>query len=276
MAEISLTPKNLPERIPLEADSISCDVFAGKDLAGIKNLPIFVGNKEKKLEDYFDIQGTSADNAAELKIIINGNVNNVKYIGKGMTAGEIIIKGSAGMHTADWLNGGKITVEGDVGNFSATEMKKGELVIKGSAGHYLGSAYRGNWSGMMGGKIIVEGNVGMEAGAWMKGKSALLKIRGNADILLGIHQHRGVIIVEGDVAPRAGAEMAGGTIVVLGKVEELLPSFKYIEEVPLVEISENEAIKGPFLKFQGDLAQRPASKQKGAIYAKKEKNGHLM
>ena len=234
MAEIKLTPKNLPVRIPLEAENISCDSFAGKSLEEIKGLPVYRGNKEEKLGTYFDISGSTAENASDLKIVINGDVKNVKYIGSEMTAGELLIKGSAGFHTADKLNGGKVVVEGDVGDFSATDMKKGEFIIKGSAGHYLGSSYRGEWSGMMGGKIIVEGNVGKETGAWLKGKSAIIEINGNADIFLGVHQHRGVIIVRGDVGPRAGAEMAGGTIVALGKVEEILPSFKYLEEVSSV------------------------------------------
>jgi len=276
MAEINLVPKNLPEKIPLEADSISCDVFAGKSIEEIKNLPVYRGNKAEKLGDYFNVSG-SADGTdiSGLKIIIKGDVSNVKYIGYKMTGGELIIKGSAGMHTADRIKGGKITVEGDVGSFSATEMAKGELIIKGSAGDYLGSSYRGNWQGMMGGKIVVNGNVGKETGAWLKGKTAIIEIGGNADIFLGVHQHRGVIIVKGDVSPRAGAEMAGGMIVALGKIEEILPTFKFVEEVPSVEIAEGNSIKGPFLKFQGDLAQRPAKKQKGAIYALKSKNNHL-
>ena len=276
MAEIKLVPKNLPDRIPLEAENISCDKFAGKSIEEIKKLPINRGNKTENLEVYFNISGSKADNASDLKIIIEGDVRKIKNIGLKMTAGEILIKGSAGMHTADRLAGGKVTVEGDVGDFCATEMKKGEFIVRGSAGNYLGSGYRGNWEGMMGGKITVDGNVGKESAAWLKGKTAIIEIGGNADIFLGIHQHRGVIVIKGNVAPRVGAEMAGGTIVSLGKIEEILPSFKFIEEVPSIDISEGNTIKGPFLKFQGDLAQRSAKKQKGAIYAIKSKNGHLI
>ncbi|MBD3228844.1 MAG: formylmethanofuran dehydrogenase subunit C [Candidatus Lokiarchaeota archaeon] len=275
MAEIELIPKKLP-KIPIEAENISCDVFAGKSIDEIKDLPVNKGNKTLSIKDFFEVKGSKVDNAEDLKIIINGDVSIVRNIGKGMTAGEILINGSAGMHTADRLNGGKIVVVGDVGDFSATEMQKGELIVKGSAGNYLGSNYRGNWQGMMGGKIIVDGNVGKETGAWLKGRNAIMEIGGNADIFLGIHQHRGVILIKGDVADRAGGEMAGGKIITLGKINAILPSFNYIEEVPEVEITEENKVKGPFLKFQGDLGQRSAKKQKGAIYALKSKNKHLI
>ncbi|TFF86609.1 MAG: formylmethanofuran dehydrogenase subunit C [Promethearchaeota archaeon] len=275
MAEIKLTPKKLPQ-IPLEAENISCDAFAGKSIDEIKKLEVNKGNKTLELGEFFDVSGSSAEKAEDLKIIIDGDVTNVKNIGKSMTAGEILIKGSAGMHTADRLKGGKIEVEGDVGDFCATEMQNGEFIVKGSAGNYLGSGYRGNWQGVMGGKITVEGNVGKETGAWLKGKKAIIEIGGNADIFLGIHQHRGVIIVKGDLADRAGGEMAGGTIIALGKVNSVLPSFQFVEEVPSVDISEGNSVNGPFLKFQGDLGQRSAKRQKGAIYAIKSKNGHLI
>lgn len=275
MAEIKLVPKELP-KIPLEAENISCDIFAGKSIDEIKSLTVNKGNKTYELKDFFDVEGSKVDDASDLKIVIDGEVSRVRNIGKSMKAGEILIKGSAGMHTADGLNGGKVVVEGDVGDFSAMEMKRGEFIVKGSAGNYLGSNYRGNWQGMMGGKITVEGNVGKETGAWLKGKKAMIEIGGNADIFLGIHQHRGVILIKGEVADRAGGEMAGGKIIALGKVNAILPSFKYIEDIPEVEITEENKIEGPFLKFQGDLGQRSAKRQKGAIYALKSKNKHLI
>ena len=121
MAEITLTPKELPS-VPLEVD-ISPDTVAGKSIEDIKKIIIMKGNREVELGEFFNVEGGSADNAAEIKIIINGNIDSVKFIGQGMTAGEIIIKGNVGMHTGDDMKGGKILVEGDCGDFCASEIK---------------------------------------------------------------------------------------------------------------------------------------------------------
>ncbi|HUY00662.1 MAG TPA: formylmethanofuran dehydrogenase subunit C, partial [Candidatus Deferrimicrobium sp.] len=141
MAEITLTPKKLPA-IPLEVE-ISPDNLAKKSIEEIKKFKILKGNQEAELGQFFEISGQSAENPADIKIIVTGNVDSVKYIGSGMSAGEILIKGNSGMHTGDDMKGGKITVEGNCADFCAMEMKGGEFEVKGSAGNYLGAAKRG-------------------------------------------------------------------------------------------------------------------------------------
>ncbi|MFX1293512.1 MAG: formylmethanofuran dehydrogenase subunit C [Promethearchaeota archaeon] len=275
MVEITLSPKELPT-IPLEME-ISPDVFAGKSIEEVKKLKILKGNREKELGEYFNVEGSTAKDPADIKIIINGNVDRVKYIGSKMTAGEIIIKGNTGMHTGDDMKGGKITVEGDCADFCAMEIKGGIFEVKGNAGNYLVGAKRGTWIGSSKGKIIVHGNCGAEVAVWMRGKTIVLHIKGNAGAYLGTHMHLGTIIVDGDVSPRVGGEMSGGKIIINGSLSEILPSFTYIGEVNEIEITEAEKISGNYLKFEGDFANiSPKAKSKGEIYLSKDKNKDLI
>ncbi len=276
MAQITLKPKNLLSNVPVEAE-ISPDTFAGKSIEDIKKIKILKGNKEKELSEFFDITGESAQTPADIKIIVDGNVDRVKYIGTSMSAGEILIKGNTGMHTGDDIKGGKIVIEGNCADFCASEMKGGEFEVKGSAGNYLGAAKRGNWMGSSKGKITVLGNCGSEVASWLRGKEIVLNIKGNAGAFLGVHMHQGTIIVDGDVDRRVGGEMSGGKIIINGKLIEILPSFVYAGEVNEIPLSETVKITGNYLKFEGDFANiSPKAKDKGEIYLNKAKNKELI
>jgi formylmethanofuran dehydrogenase subunit C len=256
--EIILTPKELPE-VGLIAEIIKPDLFAGKSTEKIASLEIFCGNQRKKLGDFFDISGDSADDPSDIRIVIRGDISKVKMVGKKMKAGEIVIEGSAGMYVGEEMRGGKISVLGDADSFAGQTMRGGELVIKGNAGDYLGAAYRGDWRGMRGGEILVEGNAGTETGLFMVGGK--ITIKGDCGTFAGVHMKKGLIIIEGGAQERAGAEMTGGSIVVMGDTE-LLPTFTLEKEEKNIEI-DGEKMKGTFQIYSGDHAERNA---KGALY----------
>lgn len=266
--ELRLLPKTKPT-IPVEAEVLTPNKLAGKSLNEIINMPVWEGNRKRKLSDFFEIEGEVAEKPEDLRIVINGDASRVKYIGAKMTAGEIVVKGNVDMHTGDEMAGGRIIIEGNADSFAALSMQGGEMIIKGSAKDYLGSATRGEWRGMRGGKIIVEGNAGKEAGSWMMG--GLIHVKGNIGTFAGVHMNGGTIIVEGDAGIRIGAEMTGGTIVVYGKLEEILPGFSYAGTVDEVKIDET-VLKGPFLKFVGDMVEDG----KGNIFLSSERNKHLL
>ncbi len=254
MTEIKLKLKKEPE-FPLEADFISPDQFAGKTLADIKKLTVFHGNEEKSLGNFFDISGKSGE-IADLKIVIEGNLSNVKRIGEKMSAGEIVVNGNVGMHVGNLMTGGKILVNGDADDWAGAMLNGGELEITGDAGHYVGAAYRGFWKGMQNGTIKVHGKIGDEALTWVNGskpgKRFPTLICGSAGSLLGIHSHGGTIIVEGDCNRCAGADQVRGTIVVKGKVSRILPSYKKIGEVKEIVLMSDEKITGKFIEYSGD------------------------
>ncbi|WP_048189696.1 formylmethanofuran dehydrogenase subunit C [Methanobacterium sp. SMA-27] len=268
MSEIILTPKEQP-LVPIEANNVTPDAFAGKSLDEIKNLGIWNGNRQERLSKFFDIEGESSENPSEIKIVIDGDAHNTKWIGKAMTAGEILIKGNVNMYVGADMKGGKITVEGNAASWPGQNMEGGELTIMGNAGDYVGSAYRGDWRGMSGGIITVHGNVGNEIAEYMLGGKMIIK--GNVAIMPGVHMNGGLLIVEGNVIARVGGEMKGGTIVVKGVIDEFLAGFKYLGIERDLEL-EGEVINGAYHKFKGDLATKGAS---GIVYAAVAGNGHI-
>ncbi|WP_040682779.1 MULTISPECIES: formylmethanofuran dehydrogenase subunit C [Methanococcaceae] len=256
----------------LDVECISPDVFAGKTLEDIKNLPVYNGKKKKVLSDFFKISGEVGDTPENTKIIINGDLSRVKNIGKEMSSGEIVINGNVGMYVGALMKGGKIVVNGDADSFAGQQMKGGELIIKGNAGNYLGSSYRGDWRGMKGGTIIVEGNAGDEVGEYLSGGKIIIK--GNVGLLCGIHINKGIIIVEGNADGRVGAEAEGkGIIVIKGKIKIGHVSFLYDGEVVNPSIND-DTIEGRYYKFIGDTACR--GNKKTVIYASAEHNEHLL
>ena len=254
MAEIKLKLKK-EYKFPLEADTITPDAFTGKSAADIKKLTVYHGNEEKTIGDFFDVTGDGGE-LNEIKIIVDGNISNVKRIGEKMIGGEIVINGDVGMHVGNKMSGGKILVNGSADDWAGAMLKGGELEITGDAGHYVGAAYRGNWKGMQNGLIKVKGKIGDEALSWVNGskpaKRFPMLICGAAGSFLGIHSHGGTIIVEGDCDRCIGADQVRGTIVVKGKITRILPSFKKLGEVKEIELMNGDIIKGKFTEYSGD------------------------
>lgn len=271
MVETKLKVKAQPE-FDLECDSISPNTFAGKDLKAIAALPVYLGNREQKIGDYFDVSGKVGKSAEETKITIDGDCGRMKRIGEKMTDGEVVVNGNVGMHVGSVMSGGKVTVKGNAGDWAGAEMAGGELVIEGNAGNTVGSAYRGSWIGMTNGTIIVKGKVGIEALAWArssKGKGEFPKlICGGADKLLGLHNHGGTIICNGECDRDAGGDMARGIIILNGPVKSILPGFKKEDEVTAdkIEIPTGDKLSGNFAHYSGDWAV--SKKPTGHLYVK--------
>jgi len=163
------------------------------NLNELKSLKVYLGKQEISLEELFEIEYFED---GEEKIILRGDFSKVKWIGKGMKKGEIIVEGNAGMHLGAFMEGGKIIVKGNCDDWVGGMMKGGEIIIEGNAGNRVGCNYWGESKGMEGGKIIVKGNAGNYIGEKMKG---------------------GEIIIEGNAGDFVGSEMLGGCITVFGK-----------------------------------------------------------
>lgn len=249
--------KNAPA-LYLEADTISPDAFAGKTAAQIAELPVFEGNVSTTLGKYFEISGGAGATAADTQIVVKGDVKKVKYIGFKMSAGEVVINGSADLYVGAWMTGGKILAKSDVAAFAATAMKGGEITIEGNAGNYLGAAYRGDWRGMSGGRIIVKGNAGSDLGMYMTGGQIV--VNGNVDVHAMTHAEGGKLLVKGNVNSKLGGQMVKGEIIIFGTIDTMMPGFKPNGEVEL----EIEGTKAKFSHFIGDMGERHP-KSKGQI-----------
>jgi formylmethanofuran dehydrogenase subunit C len=254
MEEVKLKLKKNPT-YPLEAESITPDKFAGKTSAQIKKLIVYHGNEEKTIGDFFDVSGNGGE-VNETRILIEGDLSNIKRIGEKMINGEIVINGNVGMHIGNNMSGGKILVNGNADDWAGAMLQGGELEITGNAGNYVGAAYRGFWKGMSDGIIKIKGKIGDEALTWVNGSKPSKRfptlICGGAGSFLGVHSHGGTIIVEGDCDRCIGADQVRGTIVVKGKISRILPSYKKLSKVKEIELMNGDIIKGNFLEYSGD------------------------
>ena len=209
--------------VPLEAETITPDAFAGTTPSAIARLPVVHGNVEGTLGDFFAIEG-EADDAIRLE----SDLSRVKYIGKEMTRGRIEIYGDAGMHLGAEMSGGEIVVHGSTGDWLGAEMRGGTLRVEGNAGHLVDAAYRGSEKGMRGGTILVQGSAGNEVGCAMR--RGLIAVGGDTGDFTGVMMLAGSIFVFGKLGIRTGAGMKRGTVVASQGGDgqpSLLPTFKF-------------------------------------------------
>jgi len=255
-------------KAPVEADYLSPDSFAGKTLGEISKLPMWEGNKQRTIGELFEIEGEPTAKPEEQSIHLHGDVSRVRRIGSGMSAGEIMVFGDAGLHTGEEMKGGKITVGGNADSWLGAMMKDGTIEVKGNAGDYVGAAYRGSVKGMRGGTIIIHGNAGNELGCFMR--KGLIKIYGSTAQFAGVHMRNGTIFITGSSSGRVGAEMTGGKVIVNGRLNEVLPTFLIDSLKPKVKV-DGEEITGPFYMFIGDTVEEG----EGKLYVSKAANPHL-
>jgi len=264
---VTLRPKYL-FRVPVEAECITPNVFAGKNTDEIAKLPLWEANRQRALGELFEIDGDSTDKPENLRLHVHGDAGRVRRIGFGMSAGEIVVHRDIGTHLGEEMKGGKITVGGNAYSWTGAMMKGGTIEVKGNVGDYVGGAYRGSVKGMRGGTIIIHGNAGNELGCFMR--KGLIKVYGNTAQFAGIHMKNGAILVMGGSEGRVGAEMTGGKIIVTGRVNEILPTFLIDGIKAKVKVDSDEVV-GPFYLFVGDTAEEG----EGKLYVAKSTNPHL-
>jgi formylmethanofuran dehydrogenase subunit C len=218
MSTLTLTLKERPH-VPLEAEVLSPDVLAPLTHDEVRALPVVLGKRQHRLDDFFEVEGDGSE-----EVEIRGDVGRVKWIGRGMTRGRITVAGSAGMHLGAYMKGGTIEVAGNASDWVGAEMKGGLIRIRGSAGGQLGAAYRGSLSGMKNGTILVEGSAGIEIG--MRMRRGVIAVRGPVRDFAGLQMKGGTIVLMGGAEVRTGAWMVRGTILSLTPIR-LLPTFAY-------------------------------------------------
>jgi formylmethanofuran dehydrogenase subunit C len=215
---ITLTLKEQPS-VPLEAEVLSPDVMADLTQEAIRALPVYLGKRQCRLEDFFEVDGAASD-----ELEIRGDLTKVKWIGRGMTRGRITIRGNAGMHLGAYMKGGRIDVSGNVSDWVGAEMSAGLIHIHGNAGGQVGAAYRGSLKGMLDGTILIEGSAGLEVG--MRMRRGIIAVKGPVRDFAGLQMKGGTIFLLSGAELRTGAWMTRGTIVSL-KPMQLLPTFAF-------------------------------------------------
>jgi formylmethanofuran dehydrogenase subunit C len=215
---ITLRLKQQPT-VPLEAETLSPDRMAGQSNDAIRALPVYLGKRQCRLDEFFDVDGADSDH-----LEIHGDAGRVKWIGREMTRGQIKINGNAGMHLGAYMKGGTIEVTGNAADWVGAEMTDGLIRVGGNAGGQIGAAYRGSLAGMKGGAILIGGAAGLEVG--MRMKRGIIVVNGPVRDFAGLQMKGGTIFLCGGAELRTGAWMFRGTIVSMTPVQ-LLPTFSY-------------------------------------------------
>ena len=237
--------------VPVEVEEVIPDKLAGLSLSELSKIAVWVGNRQMKLTEVFEVQGEVTSKPEELKIVFTGFTSRLRRIGEKMSAGEIEVQGDVGPYAGRKMRGGKLIIKGSTGASLGAKMINGTIEVYGSAGDRVGGSYRGEVpaKGMKGGTIIIHGNAGAEVGLGMRGGTII--INGSCDVMPGLEMKGGTILIKGDCAGKAGARMTGGRVIVLGRIESILPSF-YVDEIrPSIKVA-GEKIEGPLLVFVGD------------------------
>ncbi len=110
--------------------------------AGLKHGEVIV---ESDVGDYVGVLNAGAT----IKVTQNAG----KYVADNMTAGTVIIDGSAQYGTGQYCYGGTVVVHGNSGDFTATMNKGAVIIISGDVGDEVGTY-------MLKGDLIVVGNAG--------------------------------------------------------------------------------------------------------------------
>jgi len=246
--------------IPVEAECVTPNNLAGKTAAEIAALPVQHGNAQAVLSDFFRVAGEAGDQ----RVVLEGDCSRVKWLGAGMTSGELIVDGNAGMHVGAEMRGGSIEVKGSAGDWAGAEMRNGTLRIRGDAGDLLGAGYRGSRLGMRGGAILVDGNAGHEIGSGMR--RGFIAVRGNVGDFAGASMIAGTLLLFGTAGGRAGAGLKRGTVAIFGAAPQLLPTFRfdcvyrpvflrvYLRYLCAAGFAEaQQFIEGSYRRYSGDL-----------------------
>src|SRR4029453_855845 len=98
---ITLMLKEEPS-VPLEAESISPDVMASLGHDAIRGLPVFLGKRRRRLDDFFEVEGAASD-----ELSLRGDLRKVKWVGRSMTRGRIGVVWGGGVDLGSSFDGGE-------------------------------------------------------------------------------------------------------------------------------------------------------------------------
>ena len=94
------------------------------------------------------------------KIVFQGDLREVDFLGFKSRDVHILINGHIGNYVGCMMQTGSITIKGSAGHFVGAMMSGGSLIVNGDVGHYAGANLTGEMEGMVGGFLSVKGNAG--------------------------------------------------------------------------------------------------------------------
>ena len=212
--EISLIKK--PD-FRLDLSNIKWDIFFETILSKKKfDITVLDGSRKKPFEEFFSIkqnnenhydfpphfysQEISGKRKGYKKIVFQGDLHEVDFLGFESKDTHILINGHIGNYVGCMMKTGSITIKGSAGHFVGAMMSGGSLVVNGDVGNYAGANLTGEMEGMVGGYLSVTGNAGNNFCRRMR---------------------RGFAFVSGDVGDFFARDMIAGSAIVGGTAGKL-------------------------------------------------------
>ena len=245
----------------VDLDGVTADRFALLSQREIESLPAWIGGRQARLGDLFDIRGERSD-----RVRVEGSMRRVAGLGAGMAGGELLIEGDTGHRVAAGMTGGWVDVRGDAGDDAGLAMAGGALRITGNAGHRAGAAAAGASKGMTGGELVINGSAGDEVAA--RARRGLVVVGGDA----GEHAARamiaGTLVVVGRTGAHAGRGNKRGSLVAIGGID-VLPTYRYACTYQPLHLRltftylhrrygfpvDGRILDGPFRRYCGDAGE---------------------
>lgn len=223
-----------PLSLPIDVDSVLPENTAGASAAEIGDRLIWCGRKQQPLKDFFEVSGSSKDDATiQWRDCSGGNgLARANRIGHQMTSGTMLIRGDAGVHTGWQMQGGRIEVLGNADDYLGAEMTGGSIVVSGDVGNHAGSRFNGEKIGMNRGQIFIQGSAGHGLGQGMR--RGTIVVGKQAGKLVGWNMLAGTILCLQGCGPHPGSGMKRGSIIAaadpqftatIKQNDWLLPSF---------------------------------------------------
>ena len=172
--EISLIKK--PE-FRLDLSNIKWDHFFENFISEKKfDASVLDGSRKKPFEEFFSVKQNNENNydfpphfySQEIldrrksfkKIVFQGDLHEVDFLGFKSKDIHILINGHIGNYVGCMMQTGSITIKGSAGHFVGAMMSGGSLIVDGDVGNYAGANLTGEMEGMVGGYLSVKGNAG--------------------------------------------------------------------------------------------------------------------
>ena len=190
---------------------------------------ILDGTKKKPFGEFFSVQQDNENHygfppnfySEEIskrreglkKIVFQGDLRKVDFLGFKSKDVHILINGCVGNYVGCMMQTGSITIEGSAGHFVGAMMAGGSLSVNGNVGHYAGSNLTGEMEGMTGGYLFVNGSAGNSFCRRMRRGFAY--VLGDVGDFFANDMIAGSLVVGGTAGRMWGHGMRRGTIVFL-------------------------------------------------------------
>ena len=212
--------------IPISVAGILPSRVCGLSDKEAAKLLVWHGNRKTELGELFDVSKTDSNSG---RLIFEGNLVSVHWLGQHMDDGEVIVEGDVGRHVGSQMSGGHIQIAGNAGDYLGCEITGGSIRVSESTGNWTGAGYLGAKVGMNGGLIAIQKNAGHGVGSCMR--RGTICVGGSTGRLAGWNMKAGTIAIGRQAGQWIGVGMVRGTVLLpslndaAANVSNLPPTF---------------------------------------------------